>query len=455
MMTKMRKKILFYSLAIVIFNVHSSYAITLEQIYSVALQNDSTFKSAMMLHAADVEEKNISKAELFPHVKLDYQNSPHNTQHREYQQQTLDNKTKNISQKEKYNSSSASITVTQTLFDYGAYENYKSSTLKSLMADEKYRNDLEVLFLRITEDYLDILNKGDKLDQINKQLSTYYSLIKINKALFSAGEGSSADVAETQSMISQSEVKKISAQVDLEESETKLSRELKVQHINYSTLAKFDKKKFNQIMISPNEITRWEQLTLAGNHNIASANLNSEAMRYKVRQSYSGYLPTIQLYASHSLNDSNTETTVNQKYDTNSIGIQISMQLYNGGGTSAETRRSEALYEKAVYDKDSETVDALTRLHKNFIYVANSHLIFKQASLAVKAAEDQLTAMKASYKEGQKDNSDLLNAVQQVYNAEVTEKDAIYRYFNSYLAILYSAGKLDENSTHYISSSFR
>ncbi|RML92967.1 ABC transporter permease, partial [Pseudomonas syringae pv. maculicola] len=64
-----------------------------------------------------------------------------------------------------------------------------------------------------------------------------------------------------------------------------------------------------------------------------------EVARYDVERNRAGHLPTVNAFASIRQNESDSGNTYNQRYDTNTVGIEVSLPLYAGGGTSASVRQ--------------------------------------------------------------------------------------------------------------------
>ncbi|EDT6434578.1 peptidase, partial [Salmonella enterica subsp. enterica] len=54
-----------------------------------------------------------------------------------------------------------------------------------------------------------------------------------------------------------------------------------------------------------------------------------EAAKYEIERNRAGFMPNIQLYASHSISNSSNDNTVNQRYNTSSIGLRVSIPLYD------------------------------------------------------------------------------------------------------------------------------
>ncbi|RIQ12044.1 TolC family protein, partial [Salmonella enterica] len=153
-------------------------------------------------------------------------------------------------------------------------------------------------------------------------------------------------------------------------------------------------------------------------------------------------------------NDSGNNNTVNQKYRTESIGVQVSMQIYAGGGVSALTRQAAANYGKAVYEMDAQTGTVLNELRRQYNLCVSSQSKITAYELAVKSAKMLVTATRQSVMAGQRVNVDILNAEQQLYRARIDLASARYAYIKSWISLLSYSGTLDKKDVQRVAQYF-
>ncbi|HGW5540941.1 TPA: TolC family protein, partial [Pseudomonas aeruginosa] len=77
-------------------------------------------------------------------------------------------------------------------------------------------------------------------------------------------------------------------------------------------------------------------------------------------------LPRLGLYASTGKSKSGSENTYNQRYETDSVGIQLSVPLFSGGETLAATRQATHRMEKSHYDLDDKVRETLNQVRKMY-----------------------------------------------------------------------------------------
>ncbi|MGC6648181.1 TolC family protein, partial [Escherichia coli] len=75
--------------------------------------------------------------------------------------------------------------------------------------------------------------------------------------------------------------------------------------------------------------------------------------KQEVEKNIGEFFPTVQIYASYSNSNSDSNNTVNQKYQSANIGFYVSLPLFNGGKTTASMRQSTALYQMSAFERDA------------------------------------------------------------------------------------------------------
>ncbi|CEF28929.1 Alkaline protease secretion protein aprF [Xenorhabdus nematophila str. Websteri] len=422
-------------------------ALSLTEAYALALQNDPTFQAAIKEQEAGQEEKNLGLAELLPKISFSYQNAPKNWQNMESHspdQRGRDVKTNRDRQYRSYNSA---VILTQPLIDFEAWARYRTRQAYALMSDARFRADSQQLAVRVVNGYVAVAYAQDRLAQVVQQRVAYEEQLKHNQKLFSSGEGTRTDVAETQTRYSQVLADELTVQDELDAAirdlqllvGIPLTMDLLVNRLS-------DAPKFKAIKLDLAHYADWEQLALHHNPQLAAARQKVDVAYQDIERNRAGFLPKLELYASHSENKSSSDYSIDQKYRTDSVGLRVSMNLYNGGGTSAALRQSAANYGKTKYEMDAQTGEILNILRRNYNACINGEKRIQAYETAVEAAELQVEATKKSVALGQRVNVDILNARQQLYTSRRELSQAKYDYMKAWIGLLNESGQL--NSEH-------
>ncbi|MBI6548924.1 TolC family outer membrane protein [Xenorhabdus lircayensis] len=434
---------LFLTMLLSVFSGSAS-ALSLTEAYALALQHDPTFQAAIKEQEAGQEENNLGLAELLPKLSFSYQNAPKNWQRME--SHSLDGRGKTVkeSRDRQYNSYSGAIILTQPLVDFEAWARYRTRQAYALMSDARFRADSQQLAVRVVNSYVAVAYAQDRLVQVAQQRATYEEQLERNQKLFSSGEGTRTDVAETQARYSQVLADELTVQDELDAAIRDLQllvgiplpADLPVNRLSNSSL-------FKAIKLDLARYADWEQMTLRHNPQLSAARQKVDVAYHDIERNRAGYLPKLELHASHSENKSSSDNSIDQKYRTDSVGLRVSMNLYNGGGTSAALRQSAANYGKTKYEMDAQTGEILNALRRNYNACVNGEKRIRAYETAVEAAVLQVKATQKSVALGQRVNVDILNAEQQLYTARRELSQAKYDYMKAWVGLLNESGQLN------------
>ncbi|MEB6539811.1 TolC family outer membrane protein [Serratia plymuthica] len=422
--------------------------------YSLALEKDPTFRAAIKEKEAGDENENIGRAGLLPKVSGNYQNSPRNWQTQKFPSSDIFGNVSEVTQRRQYRSYSSSITLTQPLFDYEAYARYKAGVAQTLMSDERYRSKFLDLAVRVISAYVEVAYSKDQIALASAQKAAYKEQLALNDRLMGAGEGTITDVSETQARYSLAEAQEIEARDALDAAQRELEVIIGVPLNQLDELQTLRPGKFQVAPLIPSRFEEWQKIALENNPTLAASRHGVDAAKYEVERNRAGFMPQVQLYASHSENDSSSDNTVNQKYRTDSIGVQVSVPIYAGGGVSASTRQAAARYGQAMFEMDAQTGTTLNDLRKQFNLCISSRAKLAAYELAVKSATTQVTATRQSVLAGQRVNVDVLNAEQQLYSAQKDLASAKYTYIKAWITLLSDSGTLDEHDVKRVAQYF-
>ncbi|HBW7283463.1 MULTISPECIES: TolC family outer membrane protein [Klebsiella pneumoniae complex] len=430
------------------------YSLGILDAYSLALEKDPLFQAAIKEKEAGNENENIGRAGLLPKVSLNYQNAPRNWQTQKYQSSDIFGNVSDVTKRQQYRSYTGSVTLTQSIFDYEAYAKYKSGVAQSLMADEKYRSKYLDLAVRVISAYVGVAYAKDQIALAQAQKDAYKEQLALNDRLVSAGEGTITDVAETQARYSLAEAQLIEARDVLDAAQRELEVIIGIPLDQLDDLQTLRKGKFQVSPLPYTQFVDWEKVAMERNPQLAASRHGVDAARYDVERNRSGFMPQVQLYASHSENDSSSDNTVNQKYRTDSIGVQVTMPIYSGGGVAASTRQAAARYGQAKYELDAQVGDVINDLRKQFNLCISSQAKLIAYDFAVKSATTQVEATRKSVLAGQRVNVDVLNAEQQLYGAQRDLAEAKYTYIKAWISLLSDSGTLNEKNISHVASYF-
>ncbi|UQY43977.1 TolC family outer membrane protein [Mixta hanseatica] len=345
-----------------------AYAVGIWDVYLLAQQKDPVLQSAWQEKLAGQEDEKLGQAGLLPSLSLTWQSGLKNWQTSQSRQSKglFSRETHMVTTHRQYQSQSGTLRLTQPLFDYSAWARYQMGIAQSLMADANWRAKFSELAVRVVNSYLDLMTAQDKVTLVNEQLAAWRQQLTHNQRMLRTGEGTITEVAETESQLALSETEQIAA-LDEQAHARRMLESLTGQRItSLSQLDKLTAGAFKPVELVPTRFEQWQQMALRDNAELAASQQQIQVNHYQTEQQRAAFFPQIQLYASHGLNKSSTDSTIDQRSETSSIGIQLNYSVYSGGYSSAAVRQASALYNKSKYDLESNTWNTLNNLHSAF-----------------------------------------------------------------------------------------
>ncbi|POA21929.1 peptidase [Pseudomonas sp. FW300-N1A1] len=418
------------------------------EVYEQALRNDPVFLGAIKERDAGLENRTIGRAGLLPKLSYNY-NKGRNNSKATY----LDENRRNRTDDRNYDSYGSTFTLQQPLVDYEAYAAYRKGVAQSLFADENFRGKSQELLVRVLTFYTQALFAQDQIDIAQAKKKAFEQQFQQNEHLFRQGEGTRTDILEAESRYELATAEEIEARDEQDASLRELGALIGTPDIDINDLEPLGES-FQSFSLQPANYDSWHELALSNNPNLASQRQAVEVARYEVERNRSGHLPRISAYASARQNESESGNTYNQRYDTNTIGIEISVPLYAGGGVSASTRQASRSMEQAEYDLDAKTRETLIELRRQFSACLSGVSKLRAYQKALTSAQALVVSTKQSVLGGERVNLDVLNAEQQLYSTRRDLAQARYDYLMAWTKLRYYAGVLGETDLAKVDEAF-
>ncbi|QLF93816.1 TolC family outer membrane protein [Pseudomonas sp. ABC1] len=413
-----------------------SHALGLLDAYALALRNDPTLQAAISEHQAGQEHRAIGRAALLPRLDYRYTNSRNES---EVTQQGL---TGEVTNQRDYRSYASVVSLQQPLFDYAAWTRYRQGEARALLADERLRGRGQELMVRLFQAYSEALLAGERIALAQAQRSAYTERLQLNRRLFEGGEGTRTDLLETQARHDLSLAQEIEANdaldIALRELQAIIGEPLLLEDLTPLLAA----PRFPPL--HPQGFEAWRDLALASNAELAAQRHALSVAEQQVEQARANHMPSLSLVASSRLTRSDSESSYNQRYDTDSIGIQLNLPLFAGGANSASRRQAARQFEQASHELDAQSAGTLNELRRQYNLCRSAQAKIRAYQMAEASAATLVEATRKSVLGGERVNLDVLDAQAQLYNARRDLADARHGYLLAWLQLRYLAGQLGE-----------
>lgn len=386
-----------------------AFALGLLDGYHLALENDPQFQAAIQEHEAGRQYRALGRAALLPRLVYSYNRG------RSWSDVTQATTRGDFKEDRDYDSYVSTLSLQQPLFDYEAFSRYRKGVAQALLSDERFRSQSQELLVRVLEAYTGALLAQDQIELARAQKRSYREQFQLNQRQFERGNGTRTDTLETQARFNLAQAQEIEARDSQDAALRELER-LVGAPLEIADLAPLGER-FQVRPLSPASYTAWRDLALVENPELASLRHAVDVARYEVEQNRADFLPRLGLYASTGKSKSGSENTYNQRYETDSVGIQLSVPLFSGGETLAATRQATHRMEKSHYDLDDKVRETLNQVRKMYNQSSSSAAKIRAYEMTVDSARTLVMATRKSIAAGVRVNLDLLNAEQALYSA--------------------------------------
>lgn len=427
----MRKSIIASVIATAFLSFNAG-ASDLLQIYKEALVNDAQFSAARASKLAGQERSVQGRSALLPRVGL---TGSVNKSRSEFDPDV------GATVKSTTNGNTMTLSLSQPLFNLGAWENYEQSKLSVIASDIQFAGAQQDLMLRVSQAYFDVLAAENTLKTLQAQKVAVAEQLASAKRNFEVGTQTITDTHEAQSQYDLITAQELAGQGDLEVKRAALRQIIGKDAGDLSKL----KDGVQLTAPVPAQITDWVDSAEKQNFSVTSSQVGLEVAQREIKKSRSGHLPTIDLSASTGRSTASLGgSTPSGVSKPSSIGVSVNIPIFAGFGTDSKVRESIALEDKARNDLETARRNAAQAARQSYIGVVSGLAQIKAFEAAEISSQSALDSTKLGYQVGVRINIDVLNAQQKLSNTRQSLAKARYDSIMSGLRLKAAAGSLKE-----------
>ena len=204
----------------------------------------------------------------------------------------------------------------------------------------------------------------------------------------------------------------------------------------------------------PAAMEQWVDSAQSNNFAVRVQEAALEIANREIRRSRAGHLPTLDLVTSYSETgaQSNLNTGVGSDFRGATIGLQLNLPIYAGGGVDSRVREAIANKEKARFDLENSRRQAALSARQAYLGVTNGIAQVRALEQAVLSSESALASNKLGYEVGVRINIDVLNAQQQLFSTKRDLSKARYDTIVNGLRLKSASGSLGESDIEAINA---
>ena len=402
----------------------------LAETYQLALENDPVLKQFYYSQFSVAESKSQSIAQMLPTISVSGQSS----------RSRIDSKKANFQSEgtQNYWDSSFSINFTQPVFHWDHWVELSQSDNLIAQSEAQYQAELQSLMVQTTEAYFNILAAQDNLEFTVSEKKAIGRQLEQATQRFDVGLIAITDVYEAKAAFDQSRAAQIEAENLVDNRKEDLRKIIGENDANLAILA----EEISYSPPVPNDIAEWTNIADTNNLDVVAAINQAEVSRKNIQIQQSGHMPTLDVVANYGVADVNS--SFGQRGDTQSVGLQLNIPLFQGGIVNSRSRQAGFDYQVSK-ENLIDTKREVTRLLKNsFRNVISTMNRAEALKAAVTSAISSLEATEAGFDVGTRTMVDVLAEQRNLYQAKRDHSKSRYDYLVSGVQLKQAASSLTE-----------
>jgi outer membrane protein len=332
------------------------------------------------------------------------------------------------------------IQLSYPLFRLQNTEALEQSRLSVAIGEAQLAQAEQDLIVRVSQAYFDVLAAQDNLATIRAQKAAITEQLAAARRNFEVGTATVTDQQEAQARFDLALAQEFAAANDLEVKRAALAQLIGKPVPELRTLRR-------GVELQPPQPAReadWTQGARDSNLAVQQARVASEIARREVDRQRYGHYPTLDLVSSINRQASSLPQGVPFTSNAATIGVQLSVPLYAGGGIDARVREATQLREKSLFDLDNARRQAEQGARTAYLGVNSGLAQVKALEAAEKSSQLALDSNLLGYQVGVRINIDVLNAQQQLFTTRRDLARARYDVLVNGLRLKSTAGALSE-----------
>ncbi len=412
-------------------------AMDLKQAWDLLQFQGPIYQASVHEKEAGEENRAIGKAGLLPQINASgYHNKVNGSQSQN-----------NVDRDLHYDSKGANVRLRQPLFNKQKMAEYRQGQQRADYSVAVFDAKTQDAAVRLAESYFDVLLASETIVLAKSKLNAFEEQLASAKRRMELGAGTVTDIDESTARRDLADAELIEAQDNLINARTKLEEYIGETPESLTTL----RPSFDTPPLLPSNLQDWLVKAQTDSPLIHARRYSSDLAAEEVKRARAGHWPTLDFIAGYTAGESQSLSELNQRNHYGSIGLEVNIPLYSGGGVSAFTRQASANSDKALDELDAARQEVITETTREYQGILSGAKRIRALEKAVESNERSLASSRKGFKEGgTSTNSDVLNAEELLFVARHDLFDAKLRYLMSRLRLASSVGSLGDDDINKI-----
>ena len=417
---------------IVIFFMSSVFAETFMSALKRAYDTNPELNAERENLNISKQELNISKGAYLPTVTLSGSKSQEDTD-------KLTNRNGTDASINDVNPTTKSITITQTLIDFGRGAELAKSKLGIDLADAKLLKKEQEILYKAIEAYTGLISANEKLKINKSNVNLLDRQVETDRIRLERGQISLSDVAQSESSLAGAQAKLIQAENDF--LTNKLNYENVIGIINDPE--SLDKKSIQEVTL-PNQLSSAIEISIKKNPDLIIAKLEYEQAKKETISARSDLAPSAVLSFDRSKTDDLSSTYDEREKDT--VKATVSWPFFSGGKNIASLKKNKSSEIRKNLILDNMTKKNQTDVASAWSNYQSNKSLLNSVRAQVNAAEIANEGIVAEYNSGSdRTTLEVIQSNSLLLNAQISLADSERNYVLSQFNLLKSIGLLNSN----------
>ncbi|WP_409419304.1 TolC family outer membrane protein [Marinomonas sp. RS-M-Aa-14] len=428
----MKKHIISSLIAAAVLSSTTAHAESIYEVYKLAKQHDPGLRAAAATYRAENESVTVTKGNLYPNIsfsgnlgysKVDGPSSDYSNQ-----------------------SNSVSLDLNYPIYSPALGYAVDAVELSYESAGISFDNTEEDLALTTLTEYFNLLIAQSTLQTTQALVKSTASQLDRAKKQYEVGLASITDLQDAQAEYDSVRVTELSARSDVSYAQKALYQRTGREIQNIPQLSKD-----YPIHLDPNmTVDSLIEKAHRDNKELRILNLSVASAENNINiQKANGRTPTVSITGSLSRADDNYNDAPASMQDgatnTSSIGLGVSIPLYQGGAINASVRQAVAEAESATEQRASSLQSIELNIRSLYLDLQTAVAQIEAQQQLIRSRASALEATTAGYDVGTRNLVELLDAQSNLFDAQNTYEQYRYNFVVKKLSLLEATGDLTED----------
>ncbi len=288
-----------------------------------------------------------------------------------------------------YKAPQASLNMRMPLFNFEAISSYRQAQAQTEVAEASFRMQGLDLMERLASAYLQTLLAEDGRGVAEAQLKSYQVQAGQAEQRLARGEGTRVQAVQALANVDVARTRLLEAADQVDIARARLERLTGVREGKADALPAVHVP----TALFPDRLGDWLEMAVRQSPALQAREKNREVAKQALRRQQAGHLPRVDLVASLARNENDSTNSIGQSTSVRSIGVQLSVPIFSGGGVDAGVK--QALVRQALIDEELRVEREAIELdvQRHYLAVLNGE---KKVAAYAKAVESTALAVQGS-----------------------------------------------------------